>query len=208
MFCFFFLRRPNRAISTIATLSATQQGKPPCLLAWSKMMHSFTYLDIFIHTWLATCGRESNTSCFYLQSSPNDKEFGHTISNEQLVSGESINSNKIISTVTWEAQRVQINEEPLYQWDFITSYTLVISRIYFWAVPFQNWNRTSRPEDGTNAANDTNRISEEISFTKAIFPTSKSPPLVLIRIWHHRLHVTLTGLERKPTVLALHKQNI
>jgi len=58
------------------------------------------------HILLGMCCRESNTLCSYLRSSPvartNYREYGQVISNENVVSAESINSSKII-TVTWEA---------------------------------------------------------------------------------------------------------
>ena len=66
------------------------------------------------HILLGTCCRESNTLCFYLHSSSvamsNYREYGQAISNEHVVSGESINSSKIVSTVTCVARGEQINE--------------------------------------------------------------------------------------------------
>lgn len=84
--------------------------------SFSSLLRRRTALPTWMvsHILLGKCCRESNTLCFYLCSSPvarsNYKEYGQAISNEHVVSGESINSSKIVSTVTWEALGEQINE--------------------------------------------------------------------------------------------------
>lgn len=100
-------------------------------LSCLKMACSITHLDGFSQTAGNTL-RESNTllllSAFYPVVGSNYREEGQAISNEHTVSGESINSSKIISTATREAWQEPINEgscnwKPLLQ----TTFSLAIS---------------------------------------------------------------------------------
>lgn len=120
------LRRPNKQQLSLLPSVKHKRGNPP-------------HVPQPVWRWRAALPicwelvtEKATPYCFYLHSNPavwsNYREYGQALSNEHEVSGESINSSKITSTVTQEEQLEPINErsckwKPLHQ----TTFSLAIS---------------------------------------------------------------------------------